>query len=107
LFSKKITPAGVWACFGFAVIFTLTHTALFMLGWFPELTKAAASLPIPFTVTSPLNAGAFCMMFSLVLCPLVSSFTKVKDQKEVDRIFTCYQDGKKTKSVKNKQEALS
>ena len=107
LFSKKITPAGVWACFGFAVIFTLTHTALFMLGWFPELTKAAASLPIPFTITSPLNAGAFCMIFSLILCPVVSSFTKVKDAKEVDRIFTCYQPESETKSVKSSQEALS
>ena len=107
LFSKKITPAGVWACFGFAVIFTLTHTALFMLGWFPELTKAAASLPIPFTITSPLNAGAFCMIFSLILCPVVSSFTKVKDAEEVDRIFTCYQPESETKSVKSSQEALS
>ena len=91
LFSKKITPAAVWTCFIFGVGFTLIHTALFMMGWFPELTKSVNALPIPFTLTSPLNAGAFCMVFSLILCPLVSNFTKVKDQKEVDRIFTCYQ----------------
>ncbi len=90
LFSKKITPASVWACFGFGVCFTLVHTALFQMGWFPELTKAASELPLPFSVVSPLNAGAFCMLFSLILCPVVSALTKVKDEKKVDEIFTCY-----------------
>lgn len=90
LFSKKITPAAVWACFGFAVIFTLGHTALFCMGWFPEIAKAANSLPIPITVTSPLNAGAFCMLFSLVICYVVSLFTKVKDEKKVENAFSCY-----------------
>ena len=90
LFSKKITPAAVWACFGFAVCFTLVHTCLFMMGWFPELTAKAAALPLPFTVTSPLNAGAFCMLFGLILCPVVSAFTKVKDEQDVEHIFTCY-----------------
>ncbi len=90
LFSKKITPAAVWACFGFAVCFTLIHTGLFLFGWFPELTAKVASLPIPFTLTSPLNAGAFCMLFSLILCPLVSCFTKLKDKERVDKVFECY-----------------
>lgn len=90
LFSKKITPASVWACFGFAVIFTLGHTALFCMGWFPEIAKAANSLPIPVTITSPLNAGAFCMLFSLVICYVVSLFTKVKDEKQVEKVFACY-----------------
>ena len=90
LYSKKITPAAVGACFGFAVIFTIVHTCLFLLGWFPDLTKAVASLPIPITLTSPLNAGAFCMLFGLILCPIVSKFTKVKDEQKVDEIFTCY-----------------
>ncbi len=91
LFSKKVTPKAVGACFIFAVGFTLIHTCLFLFGWFPELTKAAASLPIPFTVTSPLNAGAFCMVFSLILCPVVSKLTKVKDKEYVDKVFKCYE----------------
>ncbi|MEE5991913.1 MAG: sodium/solute symporter [Oscillospiraceae bacterium] len=90
LYSKKITPTAVWACFIFAVCFTLLHTSLFLLGWFPELTKTVASLPIPISLTSPLNAGAFCMVFGLILCPIVSKFSKVKDEKAVDEIFTCY-----------------
>lgn len=90
LFSKKITPAAVWSCFIFAVSFTLVHTALFCMGWFPEAVKAANSLPIPITITSPLNAGAFCMLFSIILCLVVSQFTKVKDEKKVDEVFTCY-----------------
>lgn len=90
LFSRKITPAAVGTCFVFAVSFTLVHTVLFLLGLFPELTAQAASLPIPFTITSPLNAGAFCMVFSLILCPIVSSLTKVKDEKKVEQAFECY-----------------
>lgn len=90
LFSKKITPASVWACFGFAIVFTLGHTALFSMGWFPEIAKAANSLPIPVTIASPLNAGAFCMLFSLVICYVVSLFTKVKDEKQVEEVFACY-----------------
>ncbi len=91
LYSKKITPAAVWACFGFAVVFTLTHTCLFLMGWFPELTKTVASLPIPFTLTSPLNAGAFCMLFGLVICPVVSAFTQKQDEKQINKIFACYE----------------
>ena len=91
LYSKKITPAAVWACFGFAVIFTLTHTCLFLMGWFPELTAKVNALPIPFTLTSPLNAGAFCMLFGLVLCPIVSAFTQKQDEKEIKKIFACYE----------------
>lgn len=90
LFNKKITPAAVWTCFIFAVGFTLVHTALFCMGWFPELAKAANSLPIPVTITSPLNAGAFCMIFSIILCLVVSAFTKVKDEKQVEEAFACY-----------------
>ncbi len=90
LYSKKITPAGVWACFIFGVGFTLVHTCLFSMGWFPELTKAAASLPIPVTIVSPLNAGAFCMLFSLVLCPLVSACTQPKSKEQVEEVFACY-----------------
>ena len=91
LYSKKITPAAVWACFGFAVIFTIAHTCLFLLGWFPELTAKVASLPIPITLTSPLNAGAFCMLFGLVLCPIVSALTQKQDDKSVNKIFACYE----------------
>lgn len=90
LFSKKITPAAVWSCFGFGVGFTIIHTVLFQLGWFPALSDAANNLPLPFTITSPLNAGAFCMLFSLILCPVVSLLTKVKDEKQVEEAFACY-----------------
>lgn len=91
LYSKKVTPAAVWACFGFAVIFTITHTCLFLMGWFPELTAKVNALPLPITLTSPLNAGAFCMLFGLVLCPVVSAFTKKPDDAVVAKSFSCYE----------------
>ena len=30
------------------------------------------------------------MLFSLILCPLVSMLTRVKDEKQVEDVFACY-----------------
>ena len=62
---------------------------LFGFGWFPALTKSAASLPL--NLASPINIGAILMILSLIVVPVISSFTKVKDPKTTDAAFTCYQ----------------
>ena len=54
----------------------------------PELSKAAASLPL--NLASPINAGAIAMLLSLIVVPLVSACTKVKDTDHVENVFTCY-----------------
>lgn len=89
LFSKKVTKAAVGTSFVLGIGLTLLHMFLFGFGWFPELTKAAASLPL--NMASPINAGAICMILSLIIVPLVSAFTKVKDTAYVDQVFECYQ----------------
>ena len=89
LFSKKVTKAAVGTSFVLGIGLTLLHMFLFGFGWFSELTKAAASLPL--NMASPINAGAICMILSLIIVPLVSAFTKVKNTAYVDQVFECYQ----------------
>lgn len=88
LFSKKVTKAAVWASFISGVGITVVHMCIFSLGFFPEVTKAAASLK--FNMASPINAGVVAMVVGLIIVPVVSAFTKVKNKEKVDEIFTCY-----------------
>ncbi|MBP0961385.1 MAG: sodium:solute symporter, partial [Oscillospiraceae bacterium] len=88
LYSKKVTRAAVVACFITGVGITVVHMCIFSLGLFPEATKAAASLKL--NMASPINAGAIAMLAGLVVCPVVSSFTKNSDQAELEKAFDCY-----------------
>ena len=85
LFSKKVTKAAVWASFVTGVGITVIHMIIFSLGFFPEATKAAASLKL--NMASPINAGAIAMIVGLIIVPLVSAFTKVKNPEHVEEIF--------------------
>ena len=84
LFSKKITKAAVWTSFVTGVGITVVHMVIFSLGFFPEATKAAASLPL--NMASPINAGAIAMIIGLIVVPLVSSFTKVENPERASEI---------------------
>ena len=88
LFSKKTTKVSVWASFVTGIGLTMTHMILFGLGFFPELTKTAASFPL--NLASPINAGAITMIISLVIVPVVSLVTAKPDGKYVDEVFECY-----------------
>lgn len=89
LFSKKITKASVWACMISGVGITVVHMCLFSMEWFPGLVEKVQSWDLRLNIMSPLNAGAFAMLFGLVLTPIVSLFTKVKDKQYVDDVFSC------------------
>ena len=89
LFSKKATKVSVWVSFITGIGLTVAHMVLFGFGFFPELTKSAASLP--FNLASPINAGAVTMVLSIIIVPIVSIFTKSPDEKQVDEIFSCYE----------------
>lgn len=93
LFSKKITKAAVWAGIIAGVGITVVHMCLFSLGWFPGFVEKVNGLGLKLTIASPLNAGAFAMLFGLVLVPIVSCFTRLKDSDKeyVEEVFTCYQ----------------
>lgn len=84
LFSAKVTKAAVWTSFVSGVGITVVHMIIFSLGFFPEATKAAASLPL--NMASPINAGAIAMIFGLIIVPIVSAVTKVDDPEKAQAI---------------------
>ena len=85
LYSKRITKAAVMACFISGVGLTLAHMFYFTFG---KHTLEIGGLAIH----SAINAGALTMIFGLILVPVVSLFTKNKeeDQKYIDEVFECY-----------------
>lgn len=85
LFSRRVTSAAVWASFISGVGITVIHMFIFSLGFFPEATKAAASLKL--NMASPINAGAIAMIWGLIIVPVVSAFTKVKNTERTEEIF--------------------
>ncbi len=93
LYSKKVSKTSVIVCFIWGVGVTLVHTALFSMGWFPQITEAVSNLNWKINIMSPLNCGAFTMLSSLIICPLVSMFTMNKDGsdlKNAELAFECY-----------------
>lgn len=76
LYWKKTTAASVWASFLFGSGFMLCN--MFFRSRFPALLQ------------SPINAGAFAMLFGLVLVPAVSLFTKKPEPSFLDAAFSCY-----------------
>ncbi len=88
LFSKKVTKPAVWASFITGVGITVVHMCIFSLGFFPEATKAAASLKL--NMASPINAGVIAMITGLIVVPIVSALTKVKAPEKVEEVFACY-----------------
>ena len=75
LYSKRITKTACWFCFIWGVGITLIHTILFSLGWFPAVTETVASWGWKLNIMSPLNCGAFTMISTLIICPLLSLIT--------------------------------
>ncbi len=76
LYSKKITVASVWASFIFGVGVMCLNT------FAPSL--------FPSWLQSSINCGAFVMIASLVIVPLVSLVTPKPDKKVLDGVFSCY-----------------
>ena len=91
LFSKKVTKPAVAFCFIWGVGITLIHTALFSMGWFPAVTDAVKALGWRLNIMSPLNCGAFTMLSTLVLCPIVSALTGKKETEAGIQAFKCFE----------------
>ena len=81
LYWKRVTKAAVWCNFAFASLFMLFNVAnnLGGFGLFPKILE------------SPINAGAFTMLFGLVLVPVVSVLSPKPDASDVDKCFVCYE----------------
>lgn len=90
LYSKKITPAAVWTSFICGVVLTLSHMCIFSFfpAHFSGIVNAAKSLPL--NLASPINAGAILMLFSIIIVPVVSAFTRPCETAVTDEAFRAY-----------------
>ena len=89
LFMKKASKAACCASFLTGVGISVTHMILFSLNIeaFNGLKQSIIDLNCPLNLLSPINAGAFAMIVSLLIVPIVSAFTKAPDKKVVDNAF--------------------
>jgi len=106
LFWKKVTKSAVWASFISGVGITVTHLVLTNGDLFGHKFVMPTGLPI--NLASPVNAGAFTMLFGLVLVPLVSLITPKLKKEVVDHAFIGYdiQDEENRKILSSKKEAI-
>lgn len=88
LFMKKASAAACCASFITGLGITITHMLLFNLSAFSGVKEAVAGWGCPLNLLSPINAGAFSMIVSLLIVPIVSQFTKAPDAKIVDNAFS-------------------
>ncbi len=86
LFSKKITKAAVWASFISGIVITVGHMIVYTFGAIPDAPKTFLGIALP----SPINAGAFAMLFGLVLVPVVTLVTKQSEEnkKYTEELFS-------------------
>lgn len=103
LFWKGVTKAAVFASFISGVGITIVHMLVY--------TMKIGDLDLPTTLSigsqklslaSPINAGAFAMLFSLIIVPVVSLLTKKPEKETIDEAFSCYEnsDEKSLEQVK-------
>jgi SSS family solute:Na+ symporter len=83
LYWKRVTKPAVWCNFIFSTV--LMTLNIFFRNKFPALLQ------------SPINAGAFTMLFGFIIVPIISILTKAPDKNAVDNCFSCYEE---TVSVK-------
>ena len=80
LYWKRTTARGCWGSMIFSSVFMIID----MLANLKVLNINLGFLQ------SPINAGAFCMIASLVIVPLISLISRSPGRERVDDIFSCY-----------------
>ena len=80
LYWKKTTPASVWTSFicGIAIMCACMYCSF-----------TGKTFISPF-FTSPINAGVLAMLAGLVIVPIVSLVSRVKNKNAVEEMFECY-----------------
>lgn len=88
LFWKGVTKAAVMASFICGVGITVVHMLIYTFGIIPDAPKTLGKLAL----ASPVNAGAFAMLFGLIVVPVVSLITKQNDtdKANTEKAFECY-----------------
>ena len=82
LYMKNVTKAAVWTSFICGVGITVAHMFYYTIGGHKATVAGIA-------VHSPINAGAFAMLFGIVIVPIVSLITKKPEEKHVEEVFSC------------------
>ena len=87
LFWKGVTKAACMASFIAGVGITVVHMAYYTLAGHTGTLWGI-------NLASPINAGAFAMLFGLVLVPIVSLITRQSDadKAHAEKVFECYND---------------
>ena len=90
LFMKKASKAACWTSFCTGIGISVVHMILFSMNIpaFDGLKQSVIDMGLKINLLSPINAGAFAMIISLIVVPVVSSFTKAPDKKVVDNAFS-------------------
>jgi SSS family solute:Na+ symporter len=91
LYWKRTTKTAAWCSMAFGTLF---NTTVFL--------TAVNVLPknlLPEILRSPINAGAFTMLFGLILVPVISLMTPRPNKEFVAKCFSCYEE--KTAIVKD------
>ena len=94
LYWRRTTKAAVAVSFIFGTVFMLANFVCQLTG----------TTFICTTLNSPINAGVIAMLAGIVIVPVVSLVTPRPDKKEVDEMFSCY-DERITISVKHSLNA--
>lgn len=77
LYSGKVSKAAVWTSFIFAVCLTTGNMIVDLAGQTAALQSVVAGIPvISWVFANSLNCGAFAMLASIVIVPVVSLFTQ-------------------------------
>lgn len=90
LFMKKATKTACWTSFCTGIGISVIHMLLFSMNIsaFDGLKQSVIDMGLKINLLSPINAGAFAMIISLIIVPVVSSFTKAPDEKVVENAFS-------------------
>ncbi|MBR7160242.1 MAG: sodium:solute symporter [Clostridia bacterium] len=85
LYSKKVTRTATLTCFIFGVLVSVVS---FVISMTPALKSALTGTFIyDYVFVSPIYVGAWTMLISLVIVPIVSAFTKKPSQEVLDEAF--------------------
>ena len=85
LYSKKVTKTATYTCFAFGVVMSITS---FVISMSPSIKGAlAGTFLYEYLFASPIYVGAWTMLISLMIVPIVSAFTKKPDAEIISRAF--------------------
>ena len=86
LYWKRTTKPAVWC--------NMIFGSLFMIANFFTSVGLLPKSIFPAILQSPINAGAFTMLFGLILVPVISLLTPSPDKALVNNCFSCFEEGK-------------